>query len=310
MHIAIDPETVAAVRLASRQMVRELGLLRRTHPWGSCSLTEGYVLLELERNREQRVQDLVATLNLDKSTISRAISHLLRNGLVTDRADAFDKRSKWFALTKSGRRLVATIHRYAEEQVASAMAEMPPAEQQRLADSIGGYAKALRRVRVREQFAVRPIRPDDDDALLSLFIYVRREHVGFDETIRLSYPDDHNLSRSYKGPRSRYWVAETEGRIVGGAGTAPLKGGGRHVCELQKMYLLPEARGVGLGRVLLDACADFARKKDFRTLYAETNAKLTSAAALYRAYGFEPLAEPLGETGHAAVTDRYLALRL
>lgn len=310
MLTTIDPETVAAVRLSSRQMVRELGLLRRTHPWGDCSLTEGYALLELDRHQEQRIQDLVATLNLDKSTVSRAITRLLRDGLVTDRADAFDKRSKWFALTKTGRSLVATIHQYAEEQVASALAEMPPAEQQQLADSIGGYAKALRRVRVREQFAIRPIKAGDDDALLNLFIYVRREHVGFDETIRLSYPDDHNLSRNYRGPRSRYWVAETEGRVVGGAGIAPLKGGDRHVGELQKMYLLPEARGVGLGRVLLDACVDFAREKDFRRLYVETNAMLASAVALYETYGFKSLAKPLGETGHAAVTDCYLLLRL
>jgi putative acetyltransferase len=310
MQASIEPETVAAVRLASRQMVRELGLLRRTHPWGDCSLTEGYVLLELDRHQELRVQDLVATLNLDKSTISRAITHLLRGRLVTGRANAFDRRSKWFALTKAGRKLVEKIHRYAEEQVASALKEMPIAEQRQLAGSMSAYAKALRRVRVREQFTIRPIKPDDDDALLNLFVYVRREHVGFDEAMRLSYPDDHNLSRSFKSARSRYCVVEREGSVVGGAGIAPLKGGDSDTCELQKMYLLPEARGIGLGRALLDSCVGFARENGFRRLYAETNAMLSDAVALYKEYGFDLLDNPLGKTGHAAVTDCYLALRL
>jgi putative acetyltransferase len=77
--------------------------------------------------------------------------------------------------------------------------------------------------------------------------------------------------------------------VVGGAGIAPLPGGGDGVCELRKMYLLREGRGRGWGRQLLGQCLAAARERGFRTCYLETVHRMGEAQRLYLSAGFKPL---------------------
>ena len=122
-------------------------------------------------------------------------------------------------------------------------------------------------------------------------------------------PEVDHLSTAYAGPRAAYFVVETGGRVVGGAGIAPLAGGDASTCELRKMYLLPEARGHGAGRRLLQHCLAAARALDYRRCYLETLTGMDVAMRLYTQAGFQPLCAPLGKTGHFAC-DRYYALDL
>jgi hypothetical protein len=63
------------------------------------------------------------------------------------------------------------------------------------------------------------------------------------------------LSELFSVPRSLYFVAETsEGQIAGGGGIYPTNGLPDDTCELVKMYLLPEQRGKGLGRLIIEIC--------------------------------------------------------
>jgi putative acetyltransferase len=87
-------------------------------------------------------------------------------------------------------------------------------------------------------------------------------------------------------------------RVVGGGGFAPLEGGAKDVCELRKMYFLPEARGIGMGKRLLRHILDAAKSARFKTCYLETLESMTQARRLYEAAGFRPLPKPMGATGH------------
>ena len=97
--------------------------------------------------------------------------------------------------------------------------------------------------------------------------------------------------------------------VVGGGGIAPLDGGDPSICELRKMYFLPDARGHGLGEQLLRRCLDAARGFGFATCYLETLARMDDARKLYRKFGFQPLCAPMGNTGHFGC-DSYYALDL
>jgi putative acetyltransferase len=119
-------------------------------------------------------------------------------------------------------------------------------------------------------------------------------------------PEVDFLSRAYAAPRSAFFVLETGGRVVGGAGIAPLAGGDADTCELRKMYFLPEARGLGLGRRMLDTCLEAARAAGFRRCYLETLASMRDAARLYERHGFAPVPKPLGTTGHFTCDRWYL----
>ena len=92
-------------------------------------------------------------------------------------------------------------------------------------------------------------------------------------------------------------MAEDEaGQIVGGTGIGPLPGVDG-VCELQKMYCLPSARGAGLGRRLMEQALSFARER-YRRCYLETLENMTGAHALYERSGFHRIDRPLTDTGH------------
>jgi putative acetyltransferase len=106
------------------------------------------------------------------------------------------------------------------------------------------------------------------------------------------------LSEIFDADKSVYYIAELDGVIVGGAGVYPTMGLGEHTCELVKMYLLPIARGKGVGKMLMDKCIDFAIANGFDQLYLETMPELGNAIKLYEKSGFERLSTPLGESGH------------
>jgi putative acetyltransferase len=111
-------------------------------------------------------------------------------------------------------------------------------------------------------------------------------------------PEVDDMYTAYRNPRCAYFVVVVAGKVVGGGGIAPLDGGNPDTCELRTMYFLPEARGQGFGRALLERCLAAARTNGFRHVYLETLRSMTAARRLYEAFGFQPRAAPLGATGH------------
>lgn len=121
-----------------------------------------------------------------------------------------------------------------------------------------------------------------------------------------SDPEVDAMSAAYDGARAAYFVLEDDGIVVGCGGIAPLEGAGPDTCELRKMYLLPVARGRGLGRAMLQRCLDAARGRGYRRCYLETLAAMQAARELYEKAGFRKLSAPLGSTGHSGCNQHYL----
>lgn len=106
------------------------------------------------------------------------------------------------------------------------------------------------------------------------------------------------MTETYSKEKSTYFVLEREGRIIGGAGVAPLENYEGDVCELQKMYFLPEARGLGLGEKMMQKCLESAKAFGYQKCYLETLPYMKAATKLYTKVGFESLEKPMGNTGH------------
>jgi putative acetyltransferase len=106
------------------------------------------------------------------------------------------------------------------------------------------------------------------------------------------------MFETYSDDKSVYFVVEKEGQIIGGAGIATLENGPVDVCELQKMYFLPEARGTGTGSKMMKLCLEFASVAGYSQCYLETMPYMAAAQKLYTASGFEYLDAPMGNTGH------------
>ena len=153
---------------------------------------------------------------------------------------------------------------------------------------------------------IRPIEARDDPAVAAIIREVMPCFGACGPGFAINDPEVDYMSRAYAAPRSAYFVVEEDGRVIGGAGIAPLEGDGEDTCELRKMYFLPEARGRGLGERMMRLCLDRARELGFRRCYLETLTGMDGARRLYERVGFCRLDGPLGATGHFSCDQHYL----
>ncbi len=106
------------------------------------------------------------------------------------------------------------------------------------------------------------------------------------------------LYEVYNTDKSIYYIVEKDQKIYGGAGIKQLDNYNGNVCELQKMYFLPEARGIGLGNKMMGICLTKAKEFGFEQCYLETLPYMVGARKLYHSVGFKDLKSPMGNTGH------------
>jgi putative acetyltransferase len=111
-------------------------------------------------------------------------------------------------------------------------------------------------------------------------------------------PTTDQLYEVFRKEGSVYFVALLEGKIIGGGGIYPTEGLDPDTCELVKMYLLPEARGLGLGKTLIQKCLEFAKEAGYEKVYLESMPELKKALKVYEKFGFEYLTGPRGNSGH------------
>jgi len=147
---------------------------------------------------------------------------------------------------------------------------------------------------------IRPIELKDNQQL-ALAIRAVLIEMGVPK-VGTAYEDKEfdEMYETYDADRSRYFVIEKAGDILGGAGLAPLKDGAPNVCELQKMYFMPDARGKGKGKEMIHKCLSFARAQKFDLCYIETMPNMLDAQTLYKKVGFEYIQHPMGNTGHSS----------
>lgn len=150
-------------------------------------------------------------------------------------------------------------------------------------------------------FIVRPVELKDNPEVAALIRSVLTEHGAVGEGYAIADPEVDAMYETYQGENTFYYVVQSpEGRIVGGAGVARLRGttDAEAICEFQKFYLYPEYRSKGLGKHLTERGIAAARHFGFKRIYLETLPQMKDALRLYQQYGFTHLDGPLGNTGH------------
>ena len=145
---------------------------------------------------------------------------------------------------------------------------------------------------------IRPIEVRDNAAVARIIRTVMPEFGADGPGFAIHDAEVDGMYEAYTRPRSAYFVVERNGLVIGGGGVAPLEGGEPDVCELRKMYFLPEARGIGAGSAMMLRCLDAARAHGFRRCYLETLTGMDAARALYLRLGVRVIDAPMGGTGH------------
>lgn len=147
-------------------------------------------------------------------------------------------------------------------------------------------------------FTIRPIVSADDAAVAHIIRTVMPEFGADGPGFAIHDAEVSTMSSAYAAPGCAYFVVESEGRVLGGGGVAPLPNADSDICELRKMYFLPELRGQGAGSAMMQRCLDAARSLGYKRCYLETLTGMDDAKRLYRKSGFTTIPQALGATGH------------
>ncbi|QUJ67892.1 MarR family transcriptional regulator [Photobacterium sp. GJ3] len=292
----MDAQTL---RHLSRQLVRQLGML--DNQCGNIDLTpvQAHTLIELEA-APCTVSDMATLLKVDKSNASRTLAVLSNLGLIRFHPHPDDKRSQIATLTPAGQTKLTALHYSLNTQVEGFLAQMDLDEIKALGASLARYKKSMVMASRQQGYAIRPLTPLDNASIAAVIRKVSAEYgLTADKGYGVADPTLDSMSEVYQADRHEYWVIEHHHRVLGGGGIAALAGEA-DVCELQKMYFLPELRGLGLARKLAVKALRFAREQGYRACYLETTANLVEAIALYESLGFHHIEEPMGNTGHDA----------
>jgi putative acetyltransferase len=149
-----------------------------------------------------------------------------------------------------------------------------------------------------QSYGLRLIRKEDNPVIAGIIRAVLTEFKANKPGTVYYDPTTDDLYQLFSKPLSEYWILEVDGRVVGGSGVYPMEGLPEGCCELVKLYLLPDVRGKGYGKLLIEKCFESAMKFGFKQVYLETMPELKNAMGLYERCGFTYLNGPMGASGH------------
>ncbi|MGY4767508.1 GNAT family N-acetyltransferase [Kribbella sp. CWNU-51] len=268
---------IGGVRRFNRVVTQRVGALQEAYLARGRSLGLDRVLWEIGLDGCD-VRSLRARLELDSGYLSRLLRSLESSGLVRVERSGGDGRVRIARLTKEGVAEREVLDRRSDELAVSILEPLSARQQERLVAAMDEVSRLLTASMVRVG-VVDPRRPEAQYCVQSYFAELgRRFDAGFDHT--RSIPAD---NAELTLPAGLLLMATLHTEPVGCGG---LKLHGAEPAEIKRMWVSPEARGLGLGRRLLTELEREAIAHGAPAVRLETNRNLTEAIALYRAAGY------------------------
>ncbi len=287
MTTANDLESrIAAVRSFSRFYTRQLGLLQESLVHTRFSLTEARVLYELAHREPTTATALAADLDLDHGYLSRILRRFGEAGLVSKKRSANDGRQNLIAITAKGRKAFAPLNKGSHHQVAELLGKLSPAQQARVVSAMATVESLLQPSAQKPSMVLlRNHRPGDMGWVTSAHGALYAQEYGWDISFEaLVAKITAEFIEKFDPARERCWIAELDGAPVGSVFVV------RKTDAIAKLRLLivdPKARGLGLGKRLVDECLRFATDAGYSSMTLWTQSILTSARGIYQRAGFK-----------------------
>jgi DNA-binding MarR family transcriptional regulator/GNAT superfamily N-acetyltransferase len=284
---SVDRLQVEAVRQFNRFYTRQLGLLEKGYLRSDWTLTEARVLYELAHRRDLTAAEIAEALQLDVAYLSRILASFERTRLVNRTVSRADARQRKLALTVKGRAAFEPLDRSAARQVTAMLAPLPESARTKLVSAMRHVQALLERDAAAEPaYTLRALQSGDVGWIVHRQGLLYAKEYGWDISYEALVAEIlAEFVRDFDRSKSAAWIAEASGAIVGSVFLMPAAATG--VAKLRLLYVEPAARGVGLGRRLVEECILGARARGYRTLTLWTNSVLVSARRIYAAVGFK-----------------------
>jgi DNA-binding MarR family transcriptional regulator/N-acetylglutamate synthase-like GNAT family acetyltransferase len=272
---------IAQVRRFNRMVTQTIGALQQDYLGRRRPMGESRLLFEIGESGAT-ASELRSRLGLDSGYLSRLLRSLERQALVTTRPSAEDRRIRRADLTMAGLAELGALNRGSDELAQSILSPLNERQRQRLADAMAEVERLLSASAV--EIAAEPA--TGAAARYCLSEYYReledRFDTGYDPALSL-VPS----LEEFAPPRGIFLIARLHGQPIGCGGLKPISS---EAAYLKRMWIAPEARGLGLARRMLRALEDRARAMNYSLVRLETNKTLTEAQQLYRSSGYNEVA--------------------
>ena len=280
---------IADFRAFNRLYTRRIGLLNRHLDDSPFSLSEARILFELANRDMPTAADLVRELGIDPGQLSRTLRRFVDKGFVQRVASPTHGKHQQLALTDSGRRAFADLERGTIAGISALLGSMAESDRQRLHTGMRMIGDILSD-RSGAPYSLRSPQIGDLGMITARQAILYAQEFGWDWTYEaLVAKIFAEFVASFDSAREAGWIAERDGSIVGSVFL--MRHESPDVGKLRLLYVEPSARGLGVGRALVDACVERARAIGFARLQLWTNSVLVSARRIYQATGFRLIEE-------------------
>jgi DNA-binding MarR family transcriptional regulator/GNAT superfamily N-acetyltransferase len=298
---------VEAVRRFNRFYTRKIGVLGEGLLDSPYTLTQARVLYELAHRERPTASDLVKDLGLDPGYLSRILRGFEKHGLLARAPSTEDARQRHLTLTPQGRKAFASLDRITRQQIAALLSPLSEPQQTEIETAmqqIEGVLGDDAPTPVPAGYRLRPHRPGDMGWVVHRHGALYAAEYGWDESFEALVAEIvAGFIKHFDPTRERCWIAEGEGQILG---SVFLVQDSPAVAKLRLLLVEPAARGLGLGRRLVEECIDFARRTGYRRIRLWTNRNLAAARHLYERLGFQLVeSEPHRSFGHDLVGETW-----
>lgn len=280
-------EHADSIRSFNRFYTRQIGVLQEHLLQADFSLTECRVLYELGAQPAMTSADLCQLLDLNAGYLSRVIGAFEKKGLIARAPSPTDARASHLQLTEQGRQILSGLEQASQQEVIAMLKRLPEAQQEQL-------IQAMKQVQVLlgagdSSYLLRDPRPGDMGVVIQQQTQLYTREYGWNAEFEALVAEivAHYL-RHFDATCERCWIAEKDGQVIGSIFVV------RHdetTAKLRMLYVDASARGLGIGKRLIDECLRFAHDAGYQKIVLWTTSNLTAARRLYQKAGFELVKE-------------------
>jgi DNA-binding MarR family transcriptional regulator/GNAT superfamily N-acetyltransferase len=285
---ADDP--VQAVRRFNRFYTHQIGVLQEHLLRSQFSLTEVRVLYELAHRENVTAKDLCRDLGLDRGYVSRMLQTFETHGWAKTAPSPDDRRCQFLSLTAKGHKVFDPLERRSSEEVAAMLAHLSSNQRKKMLAAIRDIESVLApSPPVAAPFVLRQHRPGDMGWVVQRHgeLYWREYH--YDERFEALVAEIvAEFIQKLDPKRERCWIAERNGENVG---SVFLVKKSSSIAKLRLLLVEPSARGLGIGKRLVEECVHFARKAGYKKIMLWTQSELFAARGIYKGAGFKLVGE-------------------
>jgi DNA-binding MarR family transcriptional regulator/GNAT superfamily N-acetyltransferase len=285
----VSPQGIAAVRGFNRFYTRQIGVLNEHLLESQFSLTEVRVLYELAHRERLTAAELCTDLSLDAGYVSRMLHNFEKKGLLERSESKSDARQSMLSLTSNGRNTLAPLEARSQEQIGRLLSKIAPAQQQRLLEAMQTIEEQLgSKPKQSSSYLLRSHRPGDMGWVVWRHGLLYFQEYDYDERFEALVAEIvAEFIEKFDPVREACWIAEKDGENVG---SVFLVKKSQTVAKLRLLLVERSARGLGIGKRLVDECVRFAGRAGYKKILLWTQSELIAARRIYQNAGFKVVA--------------------